>query len=50
MNFDFDWYDNFDLADISIAGSLSEEMSEEERNRKEIEDGWNSDSEDDHSY
>jgi len=50
MIFDFDWFDEFDLFDISIAGGLSEEIADEERERRKIEDDWNKDQEGDELY
>ena len=47
---DFDFFDSFDLFDISIIGGLSEEMEEDRRNTKRIEDGWNQDQDDENYF
>jgi len=38
--FDFDWMD------LGMAGALAEEMAEEEKNQKQIEDDFNHEDED----
>ncbi len=35
--FDFDWFDDFDIEDWMIWGPLSEELADEERERRRIE-------------
>jgi len=34
----FDWFDDFDLFDIGLAGAMGEEMADEELNQKQIRD------------
>jgi len=46
----FDFFDDFDWLEIGILGGLSEEMEEDRRNFKQIEDDWNSDQEDESGY
>lgn len=46
----FDFFDDFDWLDIGVLGGLSEKQSEEDRNRKKIEDDWNRDQEDESDY
>ena len=43
MIFDFDWFDNFDLADIGLAGALFEELSEDEKNKIKVEKDFSDD-------
>jgi hypothetical protein len=43
---DFDWFDDFDWMDLGIAGGLGEEMANEERERRKIEQDDDFDQED----
>lgn len=42
----FDFFDGFDWIDIGIAGGLSEEMADEERERRRLENDLDQENED----
>ncbi|MDA3790755.1 MAG: hypothetical protein PF503_19960 [Desulfobacula sp.] len=46
----FDFFEDFGWLDIGILGGLSEEMAEEERERRKIEDDWNKDQENEDNF
>lgn len=46
----WDWIDDFDWFDMGVLGGLSEELANDERKRKRIEDEWNQDQEDESDY
>jgi len=47
---DFDWFDDFDLFDIGLAGAMSEEMADEELEKKKIEKDYDTDQEDEENF
>jgi len=46
----FDFFEDFDWLDIGILGGLAEEMADEERERRKIEDDWNQDQENEEKF
>ena len=45
--FDFDWFDDFNLFDIGLAGAMGEEMADDEKNIKKIEKSFDDENSDD---
>ncbi len=47
---DFDWFDDFDWMDLGMAGALAEEMADDEKQQREIENDYKRNQEDDENF
>ena len=46
----WEWIEDIDLLDIGVLGGLSEELADDERERRRIEDEWSQDQEDESDH